>query len=538
MRWASREQARNQFQGDTLLQVPQRGLVTLEEDLTQSNSLSESGIVKFSPSSVRWNQMLTKFRLWFQYPWRKIDGKVVLKIKLNGDLSIEPSEKSFFSLKSQQENQEISSLYDLSTLFMFGAYDPRVRGVFVEMGTLQCGYAKLQEVRRMINLFRQSGKKVIGYSEVAKEKELFLAMGFDEFYIPPDGDLQLNGFSASANFVRGALDNIGIEPQVQRIGKYKSFGDTFNRNGISDEQRNVISSLLLQVSDLWAKDVAKQTNNTIVDIKSIWAAKGTRKPVDFVRSGLLSGIKYFDQVEEIVNTRFQSKKNKWSAWTWIAKMLARLNKIVLVDNTEAQYKEKTQEFDLQHDFEKYPRRRSSTSTTPALLTSEPPATAAVNQSANHTDATTEPVELSKQATAVNETARIIEFPFTAAPKATLLPGGSYLRKMTAGWGLLKGLPIKEVQSGQRIAIINAAGAIGSGESRGGLMGPVLGAETLIGQIRRARDDSDIKAVVLRVDSPGGSALASDLIWRELRLLSRVKPVVASQVDVAGKYDPF
>ena len=52
-------------------------------------------------------------------------------------------------------------------------------------------------------------------------------------------------------FFRGIFDKIGIEPQVQRIGKYKSFGDTFNRTSISEAQREVISSLLMEASDYW-----------------------------------------------------------------------------------------------------------------------------------------------------------------------------------------------------------------------------------------------------------------------------------------------
>jgi protease-4 len=106
--------------------------------------------------------------------------------------------------------------------------------------------------------------------------------------------------------------------------------------------------------------------------------------------------------------------------------------------------------------------------------------------------------------------------------------------MKRGARILAGLPLKETSSGPRIAVINAVGGINSGESgNSGLTGKTLGSATLIGLLRAARADPLIKAVVLRVDSPGGSALASDVIWRELRKLCREKPVVASQVDVAA-----
>src|SRR5262249_21383501 len=62
---------------------------------------------------------------------------------------------------------------------------------------------------------------------------------------------------------------------------------------------------------------------------------------------------------------------------------------------------------------------------------------------------------------------------------------------------------------------------------------VVGSETMAEYLRKARADSSVKAVVLRVDSPGGSALASDVIWREVLLTKKQKPVIASMSDVAA-----
>ena len=85
--------------------------------------------------------------------------------------------------------------------------------------------------------------------------------------------------------------------------------------------------------------------------------------------------------------------------------------------------------------------------------------------------------------------------------------------------------------GQRIAVIYVVGMITSGESSNG--NQVVGSDTLVQYIRRARADSSIRAIVLRIDSPGGSAIASDVIWRELSLTRDVKPVIASMSDVAA-----
>jgi protease-4 len=91
--------------------------------------------------------------------------------------------------------------------------------------------------------------------------------------------------------------------------------------------------------------------------------------------------------------------------------------------------------------------------------------------------------------------------------------------------------------GPRIAVIYAAGAITSGKSGyDPLNGAVAGADTLIEYIRQARKDRSIRAIVLRIDSPGGSASASDAIWRELQLVKSERadrPLVASMSDLAA-----
>ena len=86
----------------------------------------------------------------------------------------------------------------------------------------------------------------------------------------------------------------------------------------------------------------------------------------------------------------------------------------------------------------------------------------------------------------------------------------------------------------RIAIIFASGVIAGGESEdNALVGPVLGAESLIEAMKEARESRSIKAVVLRIDSPGGSGAAADAIWRETQRLREKKPLVVSMGDVAG-----
>ncbi|CAM3997143.1 signal peptide peptidase SppA [Flavobacterium antarcticum] len=88
---------------------------------------------------------------------------------------------------------------------------------------------------------------------------------------------------------------------------------------------------------------------------------------------------------------------------------------------------------------------------------------------------------------------------------------------------------KNESSENRIAVIYAQGEIRSGE--GGVN--YIGEKSMNRALKEARDNKNIKAIVLRIDSPGGSALTSELIWREIELTKKVKPVVVSMGNVAA-----
>src|SRR6266478_4522484 len=91
-----------------------------------------------------------------------------------------------------------------------------------------------------------------------------------------------------------------------------------------------------------------------------------------------------------------------------------------------------------------------------------------------------------------------------------------------------------LNKGERVAVVYASGDIVSGRSTfGGSGEETIGSDSLVKTINEARDDKSIKAIVLRVDSPGGSGLASDIIWQAIESAKAKKPVVVSMSDVAA-----
>jgi protease-4 len=88
-------------------------------------------------------------------------------------------------------------------------------------------------------------------------------------------------------------------------------------------------------------------------------------------------------------------------------------------------------------------------------------------------------------------------------------------------------------SGPKIGVVYAVGGIVTGESGTGIQGEMTGSETVSHALADAADDKAVRAIIFRVDSPGGSPLASDLVWRATQQARKRKPVIVSMSDVAG-----
>jgi len=316
-----------------------------------------------------------------------------------------------------------TSLESVTNALRHAAHDPRVSAVFVRLTGFQCGWAKLQELRRHLDYFRASGKKVTMYMETGAEKEYYVSLSADEVFVPPTGMLVLRGFLGGGSFLRGVLEKVGVDPQVQRRGAYKSAGDQLSRTDMSDAQREVVESMLDATYERFITAVAEAKGKDPAEVKA-FLDRAPFEMEEYADAGYFE-LKYEDEVLDMLKCRHND------------------------GDEEKQLKAPLKSVSLR----KYDR---------------------------------------------------------VSDKLLALSGK------------------------ERVAIVRASGAITSGQNGSSpVMGATLGSESVVAVIRKLRLNDKIKAVVLRIDSPGGSALASDVMWREIRKCCEVKPVIASMSDVAA-----
>ena len=306
--------------------------------------------------------------------------------------------------------------------------DQRIGAIFLDVTSMSGGgLTKVEELRAALTDFRKGGKKVIAYGETMLQGPFAVAVAADEVWLHPEGAVLLEGFGRWRTYYKDAIDRLGIDWHVFRVGEYKSYVEPFLRNEPSPEAREADLEWL---GDLWSSWV----NGTA-------AARGL--PPDEIRA-------YIDRMP----AGLEAAKGNLAKLALEAKLVDRLG-----------YRDEV-------------RKRM------------------VDLVGEQKDGKT----------------------FKQVSVADYLENKGGDRTGEKG-------------SGNAVAVVVAVGEIFDGRRPPG----TIGGESTAALIRKARQDEKVKAVVLRVDSPGGSVFGSETIRRELALARSVdkKPVVVSMGSVAA-----
>jgi protease-4 len=297
--------------------------------------------------------------------------------------------------------------------------DNNIKGIFLDESAITPGEATSEEIRNALIDFKKSHKFIIAYSEVYEQGFYYLASVADKVYLNPKGIFIFHGFSQQVTFLKGALDKLGIEVQIIKVGTYKSAVEPLFLTKMSDANRLQVNSYLGSLYTHFLNEIGASRNISTDSLFEYANDMKVRLPEDALRLKLVDGLKYKDEILDELRHR-TGLHNK--------------------DNIKTV------------DIGEY--------------------TNAIADRSNESD--------------------------------------------------------KE-EGKNRIALIYASGEINGGDGDDNS----IGSEKISKSLRYARLNDDIKAVVLRVNSPGGSSLASDVIWREVMLTKKVKPIIVSMGDYAA-----
>jgi len=309
------------------------------------------------------------------------------------------------------------SLLEVLATLDTASRDPDVTGILLRLDGAPGGLARAEAVRRAVAAARER-KPVFAYGESLSAADYLVASAASEVWAPPAGGIALVGLRMDAFFLRDALDKIGVETNVLRVGSHKTAAEAFTRTEMSAEQREQMEALLDEWYDGLVEGIAAGRGRTPDAVRD-WIDRGPHRTLRAAEEGWIDACRYPDEAQDAVVARSPGAEKP-------------------------------------------------------------------------------------------EDLRVID-------------GGPYwsLRGGEPGWRpLLSDLP--------RIAYVVASGPIRRGHGFRG-----VASDPFRELFERLRRDEGVRGVVVRIESPGGDALASDLLWRSLMRIREEKPVVVSLGDVAA-----
>jgi len=174
--------------------------------------------------------------------------------------------------------------------------DPNIDGIYLDLTYIQAGLATIEEIRNALIDFKESGKFIISYSDTYTQPTYYLASVADKIYLNPEGLLVFVGMRAEIMFYKDALEKIGVEPQIIRHGKFKSYVEPYMYNEMSDENREQIMAYMGTIWNHMLKCISAERQIGVKKLNEI-ADNLSLKDVEIALSqGLIDGLKYKDEI--------------------------------------------------------------------------------------------------------------------------------------------------------------------------------------------------------------------------------------------------
>lgn len=338
----------------------------------------------------------------------------VLNLRLNGPIVDRTPEDDPFTSLIGSEYQTTMGLNDIVSAIRKAKNEDKIKGIYLDSRMLSASMATLQEIRSELESFKESGKFVVSYADTYTQGGYYLSTTADKVVLNPQGMLDMHGLASTPIFFKDALDKLGIEMQIFKVGTYKSAVEPFTQNEMSAANREQVNSYLNDAWSFLRKDFAEARSLTTEEVDSLANTLTLMQKPDFLLSAnLVDTLLYETEVKDYLRS--------------------------LLD--------------------------------------------------------------------IDEGKKI--------PSATVKD--------------MKSVKTKSIEkTNNTIAILYAQGNIVSGNGSSNIQDKYF-----VSEIEKLRKDKDIKAVVFRVNSGGGSAYASEQIWKAIEDLKAEKPVVVSMGDMAA-----
>lgn len=398
------------------------------------------------------------------------------------------------------------SLSEIIQTIKYAQNDKRIKFIVLNADYVPSSFAAISQIRKALEDFKKSGKYILAYSNFYSLKAYYLSSVADKIYLNPSGYIEWNGLLLSRSYYKRLFDKIGIQAQIFKSGKLKSAPDQYSSSKMSDDEKKIMTEFLYERWFDILFDIALYRTN-ILSQKVLFNLHNLSDSTITTNSDLqMPDYEYIPYLKESYRENF-------------------------LGHATSEVKDYAKILNVNDDFYKSIIHLDKIANeNPAINAYEAYQLGFVDGIKYYDEFLTELEDSLKLPDLEKKAISLLPFisrgnenevSLTWFEKDNMINIEYYYEHIQSSE--------KDNESENKIAIVFVEGEIYDiGYDEDGVNGEVIASI-----IRNLRLDKNIKAIVLRVNSPGGSAFASELIAREVELAAKSKPVIVSMGSVAA-----
>ena len=238
-----------------------------------------------------------------------LKDNAVMVMKLQGQIEDRTEDNWLGELTGEQFNN--LGMNRILSSIRKAKNEDKVKGIYLETGILETDYATLQEIRNALADFKKSGKWIIAYGDALSQGGYYLASVANKVYVNPEGNVDWHGIASQPQYIKDVAAKFGVHFTVVKVGKYKSYTETYTEDKMSDANREQVSRY---IGGLWQQmlaDVSKSRNISKDSLNHYADGLMVFDDTKLLKSRkMVDGFCYYDEIRDVVKKQLGLKTDE------------------------------------------------------------------------------------------------------------------------------------------------------------------------------------------------------------------------------------
>lgn len=238
-----------------------------------------------------------------------LKDNAVMVLKLQGQIEDRSEDNWLGELTGEQFNN--LGMNKILSSIRKAKDEEKVKGIYLETGILESDYATLQEIRNALADFKKSGKWIIAYGDALSQGGYYLASVANKIYVNPEGNVDWHGIASQPQYIKDVAAKFGVHFTVVKVGKYKSYTETYTEDKMSDANREQVSRY---IGGLWQQmlaDVSKSRNISKDSLNRYADGLMVFDDTQLLKSRkMVDGFCYYDEIRDVVKRQLGLKADE------------------------------------------------------------------------------------------------------------------------------------------------------------------------------------------------------------------------------------